>query len=150
MEKYHPLFHKLKAVIGYSVAVVVILVALAVSGLRFLLTTANLYQEEAEALASSLLEQPVRIGGMDAKLSGLMPTLIFHDVELISDKTNKPLLTLYRVDISLSLKELLWYQQIKPTHLTVRGVNLYITRTVEGKLIIEGVDLDGLSASTVG
>ena len=146
MKKDHLFFHKLKAIIGYSIAVVVILVALAVSGLRFLLTTANLYQQEAEDLASSLLEQPVKIGGMDAKLSGLEPTLVFRNVELLSTKSAKPVFSLYRVEIGLSLKDLVWRQKIVPGNITVSGVNLEVTRTEKGKLKITGIDLGGMPA----
>ena len=61
MAKNKSLFHKVKTIIGYSVAIVVIVIALGISGLRFMLTTANLYQAEVELFASSLLEQPLKI-----------------------------------------------------------------------------------------
>ena len=145
MEKTHPLFHKLKSVVGYSIAIVVIVAALGVSGLRFILTTANLYQEEVEELASSLLEQPVKIGRMDARLSGLVPTIIFHNVELLSKTTKKSLFSLSRIDIGLSVEDLVLRQKITPAQLTIRGVNLHVTRTVEGNYKVKGVDLDALS-----
>ena len=145
MAKNHPLFHKLKAIVGYSIAVVVIAVALGVSGLRLILSTANIYQYEVEQLASSLFEQPVKIGRMDAKLSGLMPTLIFHNVELLSEKTSKTLFSLSRVDVGLLFKDLLLEQKINPAQLTIRGMNLFVTRTVEGNIKIKGVDLEALN-----
>ena len=144
MAKTHPLFHKLKSVVGYSVAFVVIIAALSVSGIRFMLTTANVYQSEVEQLASSLLEQPVKIGRMDAKLSGLIPTLIFHNVQVISEQTKKSLFSLTRVDVGLSVKDLLWHQKISPAQLTVRGMNLHVTRTVEGNFKVKGFDLSAL------
>lgn len=145
MAKNHPLFHKLKSVVGYSIAIIVIVAALSVSGLRLILSTANMYQYEVEQLASSLFEQPVKIGRMDAKLSGLMPTLIFHNVDLISEKTNKTLFSLARVDIGLLFNDLIFQQKITPAQVTIRGMNLFITRTVEGHIKIKGVDLDALS-----
>lgn len=145
MAKTHPLFHKFKSVVGYSIAIIVIVSALAVSGLRFILTTANIYQYEVEQLASSLLEQPVKIGRMDAKLSGLIPTLIFHDVKLISKKTNKSLFSLSRIDIGLLIKDLVWQQKITPAQITIRGMNLHVTRTVEGNIKVKGFDLETLS-----
>ncbi|MCK4865570.1 MAG: hypothetical protein KAT06_09070, partial [Gammaproteobacteria bacterium] len=145
MAKRHPLFHKLKSVIGYSIAIVVIIAALTVSGLRFILTTANAYQDEVEQLASSLLEQPVKIGRMDARLSGLVPTLIFHNVQIISEQTKKSLFSLTRIDVGLSFSDLLWHQKITPAQLTVRGMNLQVTRTVEGNYKVKGFDLDALS-----
>ncbi len=144
MAKNHPLFHKFKSIVGYSIASVVIIVALGVSGLRFVLTTANLYQQEVEQLASSLLEQPVKIGRIDARLSGLMPTLIFYDVQLLSDKTKKTLFSLSQIDVGLSFEELLWHQKIIPEQITVRGMNLHVTRKVDGSYKVKGVDLDGL------
>ncbi|MCK5387124.1 MAG: hypothetical protein KAJ39_08050 [Gammaproteobacteria bacterium] len=145
MAKYHPLFHKFKSIVGYSIASVVIIVALGVSGLRLILTTANLYQQEVEQLASSLLEQPVKIGRMDAKLSGLMPTLIFYDVQLLSKKTKRSLFSLAQIDVGLSFDELLWHQKITPEQVTIRGMNLHITRKVDGSYKVKGVDLEGLS-----
>lgn len=147
MAKNHTLFHKIKSVVGYSIATVVIIIALAVSGLRFILTSANLYQKEVEELASSLLEQPVKIGSMDAKLSGLVPTLIFHNVQLISDKTKKSLFELSRIDVGISFDSLLFQQEIIPTQLTIRGMDLKITRKVDGSFKIKGLDLEGLTAS---
>lgn len=147
MAKTHPLFHKFKAIVGYSIAIVVIIVALTVSGVRLLLTTANLYQEEVEQLASTLLEQPVKIGRMDAKLSGLIPTIIFHHVDLLSEQKNKPLFSLTRIDVGLSLDDLIWQQKVTPQELTIRGLNLHVTRSVDGSLKIKGLDLDALKKS---
>ncbi len=145
MAKRHPFFHKLKSIIGYSIAIVVIVVALVVSGLRFMLTTVNVYQNEVEQLASSLLEQPVKIGRMDARLSGLVPTLIFHNAQIISEKTKKSLFSLTRIDVGISFSDLIWNQQITPVQLTIRGMHLRVTRTVEGNFKVKGFDLDALS-----
>jgi len=145
MTKIHPLFHRLKSVIGYSVAIAVIIIALGVSGLRLLLTTANLYQAEVEQLATSLLNQPVKIGRMDARLSGLIPTLIFHDVQLVSKKTKKNLVSLAQIDVGISVEDLVWSRKITPIQLTVRGMNVHVTRTVEGNIKIKGVDFDSLN-----
>lgn len=141
MKNTYFLFHKFKAIIGYSFAAVVILVALSVSGLRFLLTTADLYQEEVETFASRILEQPVKIGSLDAKLSGLVPTLIFKDVELISKQKS---FFLSRIDVGISFESLLLKQEIIPTQLTIRGMNINVTHTKRGKYKIEGVAIDNL------
>lgn len=145
MEKSRIIFHKLKTVFFYSIASIIIIIALAVSGVRLILTTANLYQEEVEQLASGLLEQPVKIGRMDAKLSGLIPTLIFHDVQLLSEKTQKPLFFLTRVDVGLSYEKLVWQQEIIPKQITIRGMDLHVTKTVEGKFKVKGFDLEALN-----
>lgn len=145
MAKITALFHKFKSIVGYSIAFVVIIIALSVSGLRLILTTANLYQQEVEQLASNLLEQTVKIGRVDAELIGLIPTLVFYDVQLLSEKTQKSLFSLARIDVGLSFEELLWQQKIIPEQITIRGMNLHITRTNEGKLKVKGFDLEGLS-----
>ena len=144
MEKLIFLYHKLKSIVGYSVATVVIIVAVAVSGFRLVLTTADSYQYEVEQLASSLLKQPVRIGRMDAKLSNFVPTLVFDGVQLVSKKTKKTLFTLSRVEVGLSLSDLVWHQDIVPEKIIVRGMDLYVTRTVEGLIKVKGVDVKGL------
>ena len=144
--KISPLvFYKIKTVLFYSIASVVIIIALGISGVRLVLTTANLYQEEVEQLASSLLEQPVKIGRMDAKLSGLIPTLIFHDVQLLSEKTRAPLFSLARVDVGVSYEKLILEQEFIPELITVRGLKLHVTRTVEGNFKIKGIDLESLN-----
>ena len=145
MAKITALFHKFKSIVGYSIAFVVIIIALSVSGLRLILTTANLYQQEVEELASDLLKQTVKIGRMDAELIGLIPTLVFYDVQLLSGKTKKSLFSLARIDVGLSFEELLWQQKLIPEQITIRGMNLHVTRTNEGKLIVKGFDLEGLS-----
>ncbi|MDH5600219.1 MAG: DUF3971 domain-containing protein [Gammaproteobacteria bacterium] len=141
MAKNHPLFHKFKTVIGYSIATVVIIAALTVSGLRLMLSTANVYQYEVEQLASNLFKQPVKIGRMDARLTGLTPTLVFHNLELLSSKTNRPLFSLARADVGILFKDLIFKQKITPAQLTISGMNLFVTRTVEGHFKVKGVDL---------
>ena len=150
MDKKVQVFHKIKSLLGYSIAIVVIVVALGVSSLRLLLTTANLYHNEVEELASSLLEQPVKIGSMDAKLTGLVPTLIFNNVEFISENEKKTLFVFSRIDVGVSFKALIQQQEIIPEQLTIRGMNLHITRTIDGAIKIKGVDLDDISNSVAG
>lgn len=140
-----PLFHKFKSIIGYSIATVVIIAALGISGIRFLLTTANLYHEEVEQLASRLLEQPVKIASMDAKLSGLVPTIIFHKVQLLSKPDNNPLFSLSRIDVGISFKSLILSQEITPQYITVRGAKLNITRTVNEEIKFEGIKIGNLT-----
>lgn len=141
MKSTHPLFHKFKSIIGYSFATVVIIAALSISGLRFILTTADLYQKEVEVFASNLLEQPVKIGSLDAKLSGMVPTLIFKDVELISKQKS---FLLSRIDVGISFKSLLLKQEVVPTHLVIRGMDINITHTKKGKYKIEGIAVNKL------
>lgn len=52
-----------------------------------------------------------------------------------------------RIDVGLSFEELLWQQKIIPEQVTIRGMNLHVTRTSEGKLKVKGFDLDALSKS---
>lgn len=145
MENPTIVFHKIKTVLFYSIATVIIIIALAVSGLRLILTTANLYQKEVEQLASSLLKQPVKIGRMDAKLSGLVPTLIFHNVQVHSEKNNTPLFFLTQIDVGLAYDELIFQQEIIPARITIRGMDLHVHRTVEGKYKIKGFDLAAIN-----
>ena len=49
MEKLTFLYHKLKSIVGYSIATIVIIVAVAVSGVRLVLTTADSYQNVRHA-----------------------------------------------------------------------------------------------------
>ena len=142
MKNTYPLFHKFKSIVGYSFATVVIIAALSISGLRFILTTADLYQKEVEVFASNLLEQPVKIGSLDARLSGLVPTLIFKDVELISEQKS---FLLSRIDVGISFKSLLLKQEVIPTKLVIRGMNINITHTKKGKYKIEGVAVKHLN-----
>ena len=146
MANFNRFYHKFKSIVGYSIAAIVIVIALAISGFRLILTTANLYQSEVEQLASSILKQPVRIGSMDAKLSNLAPTLIFNNVQLVSKKSNKNLFSLSRVDVGLSFTDLVFYQKITPEQIIIRGMDLYVTRTVQGTYKIKGFDLDGLDS----
>ncbi|MCK5723006.1 MAG: DUF748 domain-containing protein, partial [Gammaproteobacteria bacterium] len=46
--------------------------------------------------------------------------------------------------------DLLWHQKITPAQVTIRGMDLHVTRTVEGKFKIKGIDLEGLTASANG
>lgn len=147
MKKVLLVLHKFKTVFFYSVASVIIIIALGVSGLRLMLTTANLYQEEVEQLASTLLEQPVKIGRMDAELSGFVPTLIFHDVEITSPKTKQPVLFLARVDVGLSVDVLLFQQHLEPSYFVIKGLDVNIQKKMDGSINVENINLGAISGT---
>lgn len=141
------LFHKLKAIVGYTLATVIIIFALTISGIRFMLSVADLYQQEVEQFASTMLGHPVTIGNMDANLSGLTPTVVFKQVSLKAQDTGKPLVTLSRIDVGLSIRDLVFKRKLAPAFFTLRGITLDITRKVDGEFQIKGFDLNTLASN---
>ncbi|MEJ2450523.1 MAG: hypothetical protein P8047_07600 [Gammaproteobacteria bacterium] len=70
-------------VFWYSLAATIITLAIAISLVRIFLPDVKAYRGKIEYIASTFLGQEVHIKSMDARLSGLTPTIIFRGVRML-------------------------------------------------------------------
>lgn len=94
------------------------------------------FRPRLESKASGLLGVPVRIGAITATSNGLIPSFELTDVALI-DEQGRPALQLPRVLATLSPRSLwrLGFEQ-----LVVERPELGIRRTMDGKILVAGLD----------
>jgi uncharacterized protein (TIGR02099 family) len=99
------------------------------------------WQPQIERRASDALGVPVRIGNIDVRSSGWMPTLELQQV-VLQDSRGQPALTLPRVVAALSARSLFALEP-RFEQLLIDGAQLEMRRDRDGRLFVAGLDLSG-------
>lgn len=125
----------------YSIIATVILIAVGLSAARVLLPDVQLYRSYVEEQLATILEHPVKIGDLNALITGITPVVIFHDVKLISRSSGKELLEIEKIKIGFSVWRSIKQRKIVPDIYTIDGVELAIIRKKDGKILIQDIDV---------
>jgi len=141
------MFNKIRNFILYSIVALIILIAVVLSAARVLLTDVNYYRSYVEEQLAIVLEHPVKIGDLNALVSGITPILIFHDVKLMSSKGDKELLEIDKIKIGFSLWRSIKERKAVPSVYTIDGAELAIIRKKDGKILIQDVDVAELGSA---
>ena len=139
------MFKKVRNFVLYSLISSIILIAVVLSAARILLPDLKSSRAYIEKQLATVLDQPVKIGHLNAYISGLTPIVIFHDVELISDKSDKVLFEIEQIKIGFSILRSIRQQKLVPSIYTIDGAELAIIRQKDGKLLIQDIDVSDLS-----
>ena len=94
-----------------------------------------------EARASQALGVPVRIGSIEVRSSGWVPTLELHEVLLLG-ADQRPALRLPRVLAAVSLRSL-FSLQLRFEQLLIDGAQLEARRDASGRIFVAGLALGG-------
>ncbi len=138
------LLRKLYHFFWYSLAILIILIAVTISLARIFLPEAKGYRVEVEKFASTAMGREVKIASMDARLDGLTPTFIFYDVHMFDAHKRHELLHFDQARIGFDVLRSLARRKPVPENLTISGVDLAITRNKQGKLSIQGIAVTDL------
>jgi uncharacterized protein (TIGR02099 family) len=139
-----PIRKRLRRTILYTVAIVVVTAAVLLSLARVLISDVKAYHFDIEQIASAFLDHPVKIESMDARFVGMTPTLVFHHVRLL-DKTGKfELVSFKQAELGIAVLTSLRAEKVVPDKMVIEGINLGVTRTKNGNIQIQGVDITKL------
>jgi uncharacterized protein (TIGR02099 family) len=94
-----------------------------------------------EQRASEALGVPVRIGAIEVKSGGWVPSVELRDVVLL-DARQAPALRLPRVFAALSPRSLLSFE-LRFEQLLIDGAELEVRRDARGRIFVAGLDLSG-------
>ncbi|SCZ50678.1 YhdP family phospholipid transporter [Thiohalomonas denitrificans] len=122
----------------YTAAAVVIALAVLLSLARLLLPSMEDYRAVVEDWASSFLEQPVTISGMDARLTGFSPSLELTGIALLSATTTRPMVHAESLRVDIDVPASLKSGQLVLGPLVITGADLAIERDREGILHVTG------------
>ncbi len=104
------------------------------------------WRAHIEMQASAALGVPVRIGDIQVRSSGWVPSVELTQVVLL-DTQQRPALVLPRVVASLSPQSLLAWD-LRFQQLYIQGAQLEVRRDPRGRVFVAGFDLDSGQAST--
>jgi uncharacterized protein (TIGR02099 family) len=130
--------------LGWTLFVAWLLFVALILALRYVvLPKVGDYQTEIEQAASSAVGQPVKIGKITARWSGLNPDLVLEDVT-IADKQGLPAFTLHQVESVLSWQSVL---RMRPmlSLLAFDGPVLHVRRESNGRITVAGLEAEGES-----
>jgi uncharacterized protein (TIGR02099 family) len=99
------------------------------------------WREPIEARASKALGLPVRIGNIEVRSSGWVPSFELREVQLL-DAEQRPALRLPRVFAAVSMRSLLSFE-LRFEQLLIDGAELDIRRDEKGRISVAGLDFSG-------
>ncbi|MGD8208177.1 MAG: hypothetical protein PVH47_08885, partial [Thiohalocapsa sp.] len=132
--------------IGTRIAVgLVLLVALAVSGIRIALPMLSERVGDIEAQLTDLLGQPIEVGAVEAEWTVWGPLLQLSEVGIYDPGRTRIVLEMEQLAVQLDIWRSLATGQIVPRQLVVSGTALEIHRRADTSVQIIGLDLAGIA-----
>lgn len=125
--------------VWWTLAAVIIAVAVLLVSLRLALPLAGRYHDEVAQLAGRLLDHPVSLTGLGASWHGFGPSIELQGVTIFDDK-RRPLLQCAAARIDIGLLASLRRGQIELDQLTVRGAHVTVLRREDGSLALLGLN----------
>jgi len=101
------------------------------------------YHVQVEQALTQAVGQPVRVGRIEARWTGLNPDLIFADV-VIADRQGTPAFSLNQVEAVFSWQSL-WRRQLTLNLLAFESPVLHVRRSTDGRITVAGIATEGES-----
>ncbi|MFQ5546731.1 MAG: YhdP family protein [Woeseia sp.] len=138
------LLQRLAKYLAYSLAAVVILLAVAVGLFRLMLPRLPEYQEEIKAWASAAVGMQVDFAGMNARwrLSG--PEINFYNAELIRADGSDSLFSVNELSVGVGLMRLLVDRELVVDRVLLTDTSLELRQDGHGSWLLQGVELEEL------
>ena len=133
------LLGKLVKAIAYTVAGLVILLAIGVGLLRLFLPRLPEYQDQIKAWAGDAIGVDVEFSGMDARWGLSGPELEFLDAELIRRDNQVRIVAADEVSISIALIRLVAEQTVAIDRVVVRDSAIELRQLEDGSFRVQAV-----------
>lgn len=138
------LLQRLFKFVAYSVAGVVILLAIVVGLFRLFLPRLPEYQDDIKSWASAAIGMEVEFSGMDARWGLSGPELAFYDTELIRPSTQARVVAAEEVRIGVALTRLLADRTLVVDRVVVRDTRAEVRQREDGHWWIQGIPVTEL------
>ena len=137
---------KLTKVFGYTAAMTVILLAIAVGLFRLFLPRLPEYQDQIKVWASDAIGMEVEFSGMNARWALSGPELEFYDAELVRPDDRRRRIAAEVVSVGISLSNLLFEGAFVVDRVVVRNTSIEVRQLEDGGWWVQGMAMDELSA----
>ncbi|MGB5412747.1 MAG: YhdP family protein [Woeseiaceae bacterium] len=129
---------------AYSVAALVILLAIGVGLFRLFLPRLPEYQEQIKDWASQAIGMQVEFSGMDARWGLRGPELQFYEAELLRVETGRRIVAAEQVSVGVALMRLIADRKLVVDRVTVRETVVELRQLENGRWWIQGTPADEL------
>ncbi|NOT83218.1 MAG: TIGR02099 family protein [Methylococcaceae bacterium] len=118
-----------------------IVLALALTVIRYTLSVVDIYKEDLESIISKEIAAPIKIGHLGAGMRGFRPELVLKQVQVLAtDKLQKSPLQVQEIRLSMDLLKSYGQQQILASSwITLVGTHATITRHRDGRIGVAGL-----------
>ena len=123
---------------AYTVAGIVIALAIAVGLFRLFLPRLPEYQEEIKGWASTAIGMEVEFSGMDARWGLSGPELEFYDTELVRPSTQARVIAAAEVRVGVALTRLLVDRKLVVDRVVVSGTSVELRQREDGQWWLQG------------
>ena len=136
-------FDKVRLYLIYTIAVMLIVLAVAFSALRVALPHATGYVEDLEQALTQKIGLPVSIASMDADMYWLVPRLKLVDVVIYDKDRQRELLRLDEAFFALAFVDSILQWSPTVGDISLVGADLYIERHAKNRWRIQGIEFGG-------
>lgn len=126
--------------LSYSVATLVIILAVFLSLARALAPLLSNYQPQLQSLVARLMHQPVTFGEVKVTWYWLEPVLEFSDVNVLSQDGQHSILKIQQLDIGLDIVDSMLARRFETGVVIASGSRLTVHQDSKGEVTIEGVE----------
>ena len=136
---------RLYAITTWTIALAFILLAVTVSVARAFLPLVAEERALVEARVGEMLGQPIRIAAVEAEIRWLIPRIHLQSVQMLDPAGEQVLLEAEQFIVDIDPLDSLLALAPRIRQVSVRGVDLEVTRTADNRLVVLGVWEQSLS-----
>ena len=125
----------------YLVGAVVLLTAIAITGVRLALPDIGRYKDIIETWTGQYLEQTVKVDSISAEWQGWIPSLSLTGVELRSQDGAKKISSFDAVKLEISPLVSFWKRRPIPRRIVISGLRVSVSRLSDGALLVEEINI---------
>jgi len=141
MQKNPHILRRLRRFIFYSMAAIVVFLAVLMSVLRVVVSEADSWRMELQQLGASYLERQIYIEALDARLDGLIPVLVLKNVRLMSTDGRNELFSFREATLELDIISSIKTQTFIPIEFTIQGAEFTVIRHRDRSFSFQGMEL---------
>jgi len=142
------MLNALRNLIAYLLLVVIVMTAFTSLMLRLLTPMLSEYRTDIEQWASQLIEQPISIESINARMVGFSPQLNLSGVELLDQNRQRPIARFSGLSIHFGMLSSLISGNITLDHIELHGLDISLTRDTDGSISVDG--LGGIKKESAG
>ena len=125
----------------YLVGAVVLLAAIAITGMRLALPGIGQYKGVIETWTGQYMEQTVSVDSISAEWQGWIPSLSLTGVRLRSQDGTKKISSFDAAKLEIDPLVSLWKFQPVPRRIVISGLRVSVSRLPDGALLVEEINI---------
>ena len=125
----------------YIIAALVLLAAVAITGIRLALPDISRYKGAVETWATGEMDNTVIVDSISAEWQGWIPSLSLRGVHLRNRDGTKNIISFDAATVEISPLMSLWKWQPVPRRIVISGLDISVSRLADGTLLVEGINV---------